>query len=243
MRSKALAALGVLLLAQVTAAMPVPGSGGPGQGARAVTWRETAVALRGQPGVQATFDCPARGKIGSVWGTNVYTDDSSICSAAAHAGAITAAAGGRIVIEIRAGEPSYTGTARNGVTSSNWGSWSGSFVVVAGTPGAVAPAGPPAIDWTDTAAGLSGVPGGPVTVICPAGGTAASLWGTGLYTDDSSICTAAVHTGAITFAKGGTVTFALTRGAPSYTSSSANGVTSAKWGPWSGSFLVLSGVP
>ena len=40
---------------------------------------------------------------------------------------------------------------------------------------------------------------------CPAGGEADRIWGVETYTDDSSVCTAAVHVGLITFAKGGKV--------------------------------------
>ncbi|WP_346729629.1 LCCL domain-containing protein [Corallococcus exiguus] len=39
------------------------------------------------------------------------------------------------------------------------------------------------------------------------------MWGTDLYTDDSSVCVAAVHAGAITTA-GGTVVVTISRGRP-----------------------------
>jgi hypothetical protein len=74
------------------------------------------------------------------------------------------------------------------------------------------------------------------TVECPPGGAGFSVWGTGVFTDDSSVCTAAVHAGLITFAGGGTVRVERLPGQDSYQGSVANGVTSYPYGPWSGSF-------
>ena len=79
---------------------------------------------------------------------------------------------------------------------------------------------------------------------CPAGGTTASeIWGgdDGQYTDDSSICVAAVHAGLITPARGGTVHVTTTEGLDSYGGSTANGVTSTPWGAWGTSFEVSAG--
>ncbi|MEM1042536.1 MAG: LCCL domain-containing protein [Bacteroidota bacterium] len=101
-------------------------SGGETDGGE-LSWTENAVSLRGNNGARYRFDCPANGTLRTVWGTDLYTDDSSICTAAVHAGEITQA-GGSVVIEIRPGAESYTGSERNGVTSSNWGQWSGSFL-------------------------------------------------------------------------------------------------------------------
>jgi len=61
-----------------------------------------------------------------VWGTNTYSDDSLVCSAAVHAGAIPLE-GGETTVQIAAGLPAYVGSASNGVTSSDWGSWARSF--------------------------------------------------------------------------------------------------------------------
>jgi hypothetical protein len=96
------------------------------------TWALNAVEYRGQDGRRVAVTCAANGTPGSVWGSGPYTDDSSICTAGTHAGVITQAAGGRVVVEIRPGEPTYQGTQANGVTSSDYGSWSGSYVVLGG---------------------------------------------------------------------------------------------------------------
>lgn len=58
-------------------------------------------------------------RIGSVWGTVDYTDDSSICRAAVHAGVISAS-GGTIRITIRTGLNSYRGSSAHGIKSSHW---------------------------------------------------------------------------------------------------------------------------
>ncbi len=205
-----------------------------------ISWTQTAEAARGSNGLQLTVDCPAGGRLGSVWGTDTYTDDSSICSAAVHAGVITPAGGGQVTIEIGAGQASYAPSSRNGVTTSSWGAWSGSFEVVGGIAGAAPPPGGPlALSWDDTATNLASA--GPIAVSCPAGGAARSLWGSGVYTDDSSICTAAVHAGVIGFAGGGSFDIQLRPGEPAYPAATSNGVSSSSWGSWSRSFVVIGG--
>ncbi len=80
----------------------------------------------------------------AVWGTDVYSDDSSVCRAGIHAGAIDAASGGSFAILVRGGRDRYAGTTRNGVTTRDWGSWHRSFVVDAGAvPPGAAPVAPP----------------------------------------------------------------------------------------------------
>jgi hypothetical protein len=70
----------------------------------------------------------------------------------------------------------------------------------------------------------------------PAGGTAFDVWGTDTYKENSSIGTAAVHAGLITFAGGGTVTIRILPGLSHYTGSTRNGVASMDWGEWGRSF-------
>ena len=74
--------------------------------------------------------CPADGTLGSVWGTDVYTDDSSVCTAAVHLGLINELDGGLVVIQISDGLEAYEGTSANGVTSGSYAAWSGSFTFV-----------------------------------------------------------------------------------------------------------------
>lgn len=100
---------------------------GPAQSAGTVDWSTNATRFRGQNGTRVTYVCPGPGSARTVWGTDLYTDDSSVCTAGVHAGRLTLG-GGSVTIELRPGASGYVGSARNGVTSSNYGSWSGSFV-------------------------------------------------------------------------------------------------------------------
>jgi|GEM_PF-579502 len=107
------------------AAPPPPGVSPGGSG-----WDATAVSFRGRNGQRFSFFCPANGNLDTIWGTDIYTDDSKICTAAVHSGLISVQAGGTVTIEIRPGESSYTATERYGVTSRTYPGWSGSFVFV-----------------------------------------------------------------------------------------------------------------
>jgi LCCL domain len=100
-------------------------------GADGDPWAAQAMQHRGANGRVVPYDCPADGVLGDVWGTIVYTDDSSVCTAAVHMGLITRAAGGTVRIAIQPGRVSYAGTSQNGVTTQRWDRWDGSFVFVA----------------------------------------------------------------------------------------------------------------
>jgi|GEM_PF-2485091 len=72
--------------------------------------------------------CPlCKGTEGTVWGTDIYTDDSSVCLAAAHAGTIDLEVGGLLLVTMSEGLDEYTGSEANGVTTSDYGKWSSSF--------------------------------------------------------------------------------------------------------------------
>jgi hypothetical protein len=69
---------------------------------------------------------------GSLWGTDVYTDDSSVALAAVHAGLLKVGERGLVQVTMLAGQNSYVGSTRNGVTSTSYGAWAGSFKLEAG---------------------------------------------------------------------------------------------------------------
>jgi hypothetical protein len=94
------------------------------------TWEADAVEHREAVGERFTYPCAPLGQPSVVWGTDIYTDDSSVCTAAVHAGVITFAEGGVVTIEMLPGQASYPGTTRNGFESHSWGSWVGSFVFI-----------------------------------------------------------------------------------------------------------------
>ena len=95
-------------------------------------WQLNAAEHRSEVGEDFTYDCPPadESRTDTVWGTDVYTDDSSVCTAAVHAGAITVEDGGEVTIEIVAGQESYAASEQNGIESSSYGPWGGSFSVV-----------------------------------------------------------------------------------------------------------------
>ena len=103
--------------------LPQPTLGGSG-------WDVQAIEHRGANGMQFRYECPPVGTPASVWGTDIYTDDSSVCTAGVHAGVITLADGGTVRIVIRPGLGAYNGTSRNGITTERWDRWDGSFVVI-----------------------------------------------------------------------------------------------------------------
>ena len=207
-------------------------------------WAATATAFRGQNGTTKVFDCPKYGAIGSVYGTDVYTDDSSVCTAAVHAGYISLAGGGTVTIEIRADAGSYTGSTRNRVTSSSYPAWHGSYAIVGAAPTdpGVAPATVAAgtDPWNATAGQYRTWVGAQYEFDCPAGGKATrGVCGTNTYTDDSSVCGAAVHAGLITSKSGGKVTIEMREGQASYRASTRNKVKSQPYPAWPASFIVV----
>lgn len=84
------------------------------------------IAFRGSVEKTLEFDvvghdtCP-------VWGSNPYTDDSCLATAAVHSGAVKVGERGRITITLLPGAPAYPGSEANGVPSLGYGPWSHAF--------------------------------------------------------------------------------------------------------------------
>ena len=93
-----------------------------------IAWNTSAASFKNDIGMTYTFECPANGTSAAVWGSDIYTADSSICTAAVHAGLISFESGGIVTIEYRPGRQIYGSTARNGVTSYTFGEYPRSFV-------------------------------------------------------------------------------------------------------------------
>ena len=199
----------------------------PAVAAESATWTTNATSHKTAVGSTFTYTCPAGGRPGkAIYGTAVYTADSGICVAAVHAGQITFAQGGTVKILIGGAHPEYAGTTRHGVTSNSWGSYQWSFTFVSAT-----------VTWRSNATDKRTQVGKEFTYDCPAGGnTGASVYGTDLYTTDSSVCAAAVHAGKITAQNGGKVTFVILKGAASYNGTTRHGVTTRSWGSYAWAF-------
>jgi hypothetical protein len=66
---------------------------------------------------------------GSVWGTDIYTDDSSIAAAAVHAGLLRPDETGTIMVTILPGRQAYLGSNRHGVASGDYPNWARSYTL------------------------------------------------------------------------------------------------------------------
>ena len=84
--------------------------------------------------VGQTFEFSVTGvSSGGVWGTDVYTDDSTIGRAAIHAGVIRVGETKVLTITILPGQATYSASTRNGETTASWGAWGGSFSFAGGS--------------------------------------------------------------------------------------------------------------
>lgn len=178
--------------------------------------------------------CPLGLGSGAVWGGGVYTQDSSICRAAVHAGAVDPAKGGPVKFKPAPGCPKYSASTKNEVTTTKWKSYPASFYF----PGFGEPACPSSVpnECPDTWAQVPKVHER-TTFSCNCEGTGeGAVWGSGPYTADSAICRAAVHAGAMK-PTGGKVTVRPAPPCLSYQASEKNGVRSDAWGKYEqGSF-------
>jgi hypothetical protein len=72
--------------------------------------------------VGATYYFRVRGEAeGSLWGTDIYTGDSSLAAAAVHAGLVKADETAIVRVTVVAPPQGYQGSVRNGVTSHDFG--------------------------------------------------------------------------------------------------------------------------
>lgn len=237
-------AIALLLASQgcANAPAPAPSTAAPG------AWSATASGL-GNPGDRFSFDCPPGGTPGTVWGDGAYTADSSVCTAAVHAGEITIANGGRVTVEILPGRSSYSGSTRNGVTTRSYGSWSKTYVFpgagwigsLIGTPPATPAPSPTVWTWSTPGAWTpvpNAVPvvGQRETIDC-VGNESGSVWGSDTYTADSSPCRAAVHAGVLAPGAAGRITIEYVSGESAYAATTRNGVSSSAWQSYPTSFV------
>jgi hypothetical protein len=208
----------VLLVEGVIRAAPDPG---------------TLQAFRGQNGKVFYFELSGNTN-GGVWGTDTYTDDSVLAAAAVHAGVLKEGEKGVVKVTICKGEDGYTGSTRNGVTTQNWEAWDGSYKVEA------APVGKGAVLVKRDPGNVQAHRGqdGKVFYFEVVGSTTGTVWGTEVYTDDSSLATAAVHAGLLKDGERGILKVTIVKGQESYRGTTSNGVTTQDYGAWEGSFTI-----
>ena len=188
-------------------------------------------------GKSVRCSCDAGLVTGTVYGTDRYTSDSSLCTAAVHAGAISAAKGGVITVFREGRCPRIAGSVRNGVSSRDWGPYDVTFafkhpiacsdLIGLGTPSAPCPA---------NLRGYEGRPSGALLeCTCSAAQISGTVWGSDVYTFDSSLCNAARHAGVVSESGGKVKVFAGGR-CESMAPTTRNGVTTSKWGGYDNTF-------
>ena len=216
-----------------------------------------------QPGSILILTLTGNSSGGSVWGTGTYTSDSNLAAAAVHAGVLANRAQGKVTIEVLPAGSSFRGSASNGVTSGSWGAYGMSFRFLNAMPsrqsgippapsapsGPATPSGPAApsgffgpanvYGFEDSSAltRIQAAPGGDYYFRLT-GSTKGSIWGTGVYTLDSTLEAAAVHAGVLSAGESGIVKVRVLPGRSSYESSSRNGLQSAWYGSYGASYSL-----
>lgn len=66
---------------------------------------------------------------GSVWGTDVYTGDSALASAAVHAGSVAAGETAVVRVTVMPPPPRFQGSVRHGVSSHDYGRFGSAYRV------------------------------------------------------------------------------------------------------------------
>jgi hypothetical protein len=94
-----------------------------------IDWMTGGGGFKNDVGMTYKFQCPPNGTERTIWGSDIYTADSSICTAAVHAGLFSLTDGGIVTVEFRPGRLTYGSTTRNGIKSNTFGEFSRSFVV------------------------------------------------------------------------------------------------------------------
>lgn len=96
-----------------------------------VTCEDKAWDILNETEPQSLVECPKGcGDVDySIWGTDIYTADSSLCAAAIHTGIITNEEGGILIATLTQGQGEYIGTESNGISTFNYGIWGSSFEV------------------------------------------------------------------------------------------------------------------
>lgn len=197
------------------------------------------VAYRGRGGEQLLFRTTGA-QLGSVWGTDIYTDDSLLAAVAVHAGVLKIGETGVVQVRILPGQDSYEGSTRHGIQSNAFSRWAGSYELVGAQPLAR-----PSDLWAEDAPrNLTGLRGRnqETFLFRLIGSDEGAVWGADIYTDDSRLAVAAVHAGFVSVGETAVITVRILPGQDSYTGTTRNGIVSNSYGRYSGSFEILDAV-
>jgi len=187
---------------------------------------------------------------GSVWGgsNGIYTDDSRLGKAAVHAGLLKVGQEGVLKVTIVAGQQKYTGNTQNGITTTNYGSYSGSYKFVGNATNTTSTGN--TSSTVITTGDIITDPGsmtsyrkntGQTYSVKVTGTDQGSVWGgsNGIYTDDSRLGKAAVHAGLLKVGQEGVLKVTIVAGQQKYTGNTQNGITTTNYGSYSGSYKFV----
>jgi hypothetical protein len=187
---------------------------------------------------------------GSVWGgaDGIYTDDSRLGKAAVHAGLLNVGQEGVVKVTLVSGQQKYTGNTQNGITTTNYGSYQGSYKFVGSATNTSSTGNSPST--VITTSGIVNDPGsmtsyrkntGQTYSVKVTGTNQGSVWGgsNGIYTDDSRLGKAAVHAGLLKVGQEGVVKVTLVAGQQKYTGNTQNGITTTNYGAYQGSYKFV----
>ncbi len=175
---------------------------------------------------------------GYVWGVDTYTDDSSLGTAAVHAGILKVGETSRVTLRIVEGQPSYKSSTRNGVTTREYPEWTRSFVFVRNHHRIPVAANHPPVQADPGTLMEFREKTGQSFLFQVTGSIDGVVFGDKIYTDDSALATAAVHAGVLGNGLKGVVKVTILPGQESYSTATRNGIASHSWGQWSASYRV-----
>lgn len=199
--------------------------------------------FRDYPGEVYLFSLTANKAAGTIWGTNVYTDDSNLKASAVHAGVLGNGESGVVRVVIVPGQSQYLGSTQNTVNSVSYGKFASSYAIsnrAGTTPLLLLPGSPEnPLNNPGNLSAYGSYLGG-AFYFQVTGANSGSIWGTQIYTADSALATASVHSGVLALGQTGTVKVTILPGQSSYNASSAHGFSSNAYGPYSLSYSITA---
>jgi hypothetical protein len=230
----------------------MPGSGGyqpptgGGQGQQPPAPLASRIFAFTDPGILARFSEKYTGTSaafliygsasGSVKGTGTYAIDSSLAAAAVHAGILSPGQKGLVKVSLLPGQSSYSGSVRNGVSSVNAAASPASFSLE--SMWETVPVVEMSLDPGSIAEFPGAVPGKNYVFWIKGRKTAGTVWGSEIFTSDSTLALAAVHAGLLADGESAAITVKVLAGQDSYTGSTKNGVTTSGYGFWGLSYSL-----
>ena len=198
------------------------------------TWRLTLSDMDTEPGEIISIELPAGGFYRTVFGSGIYGGNSSIGSAAVHAGLISYESGGKVTLVVRRSPVYFMGGKSNGVQSNVGDRQESAFAFIQDDRLVEVPI---EIRWSMSATGMP--VGTKITATLPPGGKNLFVFGSGPYDMDSAIGAAAVHAGIIDFENGGEVSLEVLPRKPFEIGTEANGVISLNAGDGKTSYRFI----